>query len=437
MKTFRIGGIHPAPDKITAGKLIVAFAPSGQLRILLSQSIGAPAKPVVKAGDTVLPGMMIAEAGGFVSAPVHSPCAGTVAKIEKIRNTKGLWQEAIIINVDEQADQNVPERPRTPEEIEALTADRLIGIISDAGIVGLGGATFPTRVKLSVPEGKKAEYIIINGAECEPYLTCDDAIMRIHATEIIRGAELLKRASGAEHIIVGIEANKPEAIDAMRQAAAQYAGVDVVKLKMKYPQGSEKQLIDSLTGRRVPPGKLPIDVGCIVDNVATAFAVYEAVYLGKPLTHRVLTVTGPEVADAGNFLVPFGLSLASIIDRAGGLPDDTGKVIAGGPMMGQAVADLDAPNAKGTSGILILPAKMSERKPTGPCIRCAKCVDACCMGLEPYLLMTLAQNALWEEAKKHSAMSCLECGSCSFICPADRPILDFIKLAKSRIKAMK
>ncbi|MBD5200546.1 MAG: electron transport complex subunit RsxC [Bacteroidales bacterium] len=434
MKTFRKGGIHPAADKLTADAPITDVTPTSLIRLMLSQSIGAPAKCIVKPGDTVAPGQMIAEAAGFVSAPVHSPVAGTVKRIESVRNPKGLWQESVVIEIDSDASQQPPSQPRTAKEMNDLSPADIIKEVGEAGIVGLGGATFPTRVKLSVPDGKKADFILLNGAECEPFLTCDDALMRESPEEILKGTLLLMKATSAPKAIVGIEENKPQAIKAMRSAASAYPEISIVVLRKKYPQGSEKQLIEALTGRKVPPGALPIDVGAIVDNVATAFAVWEAIALRRPLTHRIVTVTGPSLTNGGNFRAPFGIPFSDLIEVAGGLPEDTGKVISGGPMMGQAAADLSAPTTKGTGGILILPESMSERKEAGPCIRCANCVSACPMGLEPYLLMLQAQNSLWADTKEHSAMACLECGCCSYICPAHRPLLDYIKLAKTHIR---
>lgn len=436
MKTFRKGGIHPSAEKITAQSATEALAAQGQLRLMLSQAIGAPSKPIVKAGDTVVRGQMIAEAGGFVSAPLHSPVSGTVAKIEKVRNPQGLWQDAITINVaDEQEGDCFT--PRSEAEIQALTPQEIVKIIGEAGIVGLGGATFPTRVKLTPPEGKVPDLIIINGAECEPYLTCDDRLMREEPEEIIGGTELLMRSVGVTRAIVGIEENKPEAIEAMRRAAERKGNIEVVVLKKKYPQGGEKQLIAAVTGREVPMGGLPVDVGCIVDNVATAYAVRQAVALGRPLTERIVTVTGPSVGRPGNFRVPFGTPVLRLIEAAGGLPDDTGKVIAGGPMMGRACCDLDAPTTKGLSGVLILPESMSKRMKVEPCIRCARCVEACPMGLEPYLLARLSMNSRWDDAKGRGAMGCIECGCCSYTCPSGRPLLDMIRYAKIEIRKNK
>ncbi len=433
MKTFRKGGIHPDGSKLTSEAAVIAIQMPAELALPLSQAIGAPSKPLVKAGDTVQRGQMIAEAGGFVGAPVHSPVTGTVKKLDHVHTPQGQWQDAIIITPDTEAQDTDP-APLTAEEAEALTPAEIVKAVGDSGIVGLGGATFPTRVKLSPPEGKVPDTIIINGAECEPYLTCDDRLMRTGAAEIISGTRLIMRSVSVSRAIIGIEENKPQAIAAMRDAAAPYPDIEVVVLKKKYPQGGEKQLIQALTGREVPAGGLPVDVGCIVDNVATAYAVHQAVVMRRPLTCRIVTVTGPSLQRPGNYLAPFGTPLSALIEAAGGLPEDTGKVIAGGPMMGRAVSCLDAPSTKGTSGILVLPQEMSSRRDAGPCIRCGRCVDACPMGLEPYLLMLHAVHSRWDDARSRGVMNCIECGCCSYSCPSSRPILDHIKLAKMNLK---
>lgn len=433
MKTFRKGGIHPDGSKLTSEAAVIAIQMPAELALPLSQAIGAPSKPLVKAGDTVQRGQMIAEAGGFVGAPVHSPVTGTVKKLDRVHTPQGQWQDAIIITPDTEAQDTDP-APLTAEEAEALTPAEIVKAVGDSGIVGLGGATFPTRVKLSPPEGKVPDTIIINGAECEPYLTCDDRLMRTGAAEIISGTRLIMRSVSVSRAIIGIEENKPQAIAAMRDAAAPYSDIEVIVLKKKYPQGGEKQLIQALTGREVPAGGLPVDVGCIVDNVATAYAVHQAVVMRRPLTCRIVTVTGPSLQRPGNYLAPFGTPLSALIEAAGGLPEDTGKVIAGGPMMGRAVSCLDAPSTKGTSGILVLPQEMSSRRDAGPCIRCGRCVDACPMGLEPYLLMLHAVHSRWDDACSRGVMNCIECGCCSYSCPSSRPILDHIKLAKMNLK---
>lgn len=434
MKTFRKGGIHPPEDKITAGKPIVEMPAPAELRIMLSQSIGKPSKPVVKVGQAVVAGEMIAEADGFVSAPVHTPINGIVKKIEPTRTPQGIWQESIVIESREPEEMPETVKPRTDDEVQRISPEDIITIVGDSGIVGLGGATFPTRVKLSVPKGKTAMTVIINGAECEPYLTCDDALMRSNADQIVKGALLIMKATKAKECIVGIEENKPEAIEAMSRAAKPIAGMSVVALKKKYPQGGEKQLIFAITGKAVPAGGLPIDTGCIVNNVATAFAVYDAVYNRRPLTERIVTVTGPSVKNPGNFLVKNGTSLADIIELAGGVPEDTGKIFAGGPMMGRAVSTLDSSATKGLSGLVILPESESERKTVEPCIRCAKCISICPMGLEPYLFMLQADTRMWDSMAEHGVMNCLECGCCSYACPSNRPLVDMIKLGKQMLR---
>ena len=434
MKTFRKGGIHPPESKITAGYPITELPLPSELRIMLSQSIGKPSKPIVKVGQAVAVGEMIAEADGFVSAPVHSPVNGTVKKIEPTRTPQGIWQDSIVISIDTTESDARSTKPRSQDEVNSLSPEEITSIVGDAGIVGLGGATFPTRVKLSVPKGKVATTVIINGAECEPCLTCDDALMRSQADKIVRGAILIMKATRARECVIGIEENKPEAIEALTKAIRAVANMSVVTLMKKYPQGGEKQLIYAVTGKTVPAGGLPIDTGCIVDNVATAYAVYDAVYNRRPLTERIVTVTGPSITNPGNFLVKNGTPLSDIISFAGGLPDDTGKIIAGGPMMGRAVSTLDATATKGLSGIVVMPESESHRKPVEPCIRCSKCISVCPMGLEPYLFMLQADAAMWEAMGEHGVMNCLECGCCSYACPANRPLVDMIKLGKQQLR---
>lgn len=436
-KTFRKGGIHPPENKITAGYPIQEIPIPSELTLTLSQCIGAPSKPIVKAGDKVLRGQMVAEAGGFMGAPIHSPVKGTVKKVEPARTPQGLWQNSIIITPDEENPLEEDFSPRTPEEINTLTPVEIIRIVSQAGIVGQGGAAFPTHVKLTVPLGKKIDTVLINGAECEPYLTCDDALMRTESDKIISGALLIKKATSAARIIIGIEKNKPEAIKKIKEASASYPEVTVVALKKKYPQGSEKQLIQALTKKVVPAGTLPIDCNCIVDNVATAFTIYEAVYYRRPLIERIVTVSGKQLTAPGNFKVLNGTPIINLLDASGGLPSDSGKVIAGGPMMGRAVSHLEAGTSKGLSGVVVLPLSQSLRKKVGPCIRCSACVSACPMGLEPYLYMQQAENRFWDEMKSHGVMNCIECGCCSYSCPASRPLLDFIRLGKSVLRSKK
>lgn len=442
LKRFKKGGVHPDPMKITDDKPIKPTPAPGEVTLLLGQHIGAPAKCIVKPNDLVEAGQMIAEAAGFVSAPVHTPISGKVKKIDIVRDAQGLWKEAVIIEAQELADGerhkeiNFDDRKplRSDSEIAALTSKEIIDIVGDAGIVGLGGAAFPTRVKLSIPPGKKAEVFIVNGAECEPYLTCDDALMKKYAKEIIAGLRYMMKAVGATKAIIGIEANKEEAINILSNLLMIDNDIEVVPLRTAYPQGGEKQLIQAVTGKVVPAGGLPIDVGAVVDNVATVFAVYRAVRYGEPLMKRVVTVTGVDLPGGGNFIAANGMKASELIGHAGGIPENTGKIIGGGPMMGRAISQPDAPLTKGSGGILLMPESASKRSKPQPCIRCCKCVDACPMSLEPYLLQILGEYAMTEEAKGAGVLNCMECGCCSYVCPSCRPIVDYIRLSKLQIR---
>jgi len=429
--SFKTGGIHPPQSKLTAGAPITDIDLPRKVELLLSQHIGAPAIPAVNKGDKVCRGQLVARAGSKVSAPIHTPISGTVTKIGKTTDAAGLPADAITIEATDDdhfadlrscADRTV--RHISPDD---YTAGEIINLIADAGIVGLGGATFPTHVKLSPPPGMKAELLIINGAECEPYLTCDDALMRTSPREVIIGTRLLMKAAGVSRAIVGIEANKPEAIAAMSGFAGN--GVEIMPLRVKYPQGGEKQLIQTITGREVPPGALPVAVGTVVQNVATAYAVWNAAATGQPLIERLVTVTGPAAAKPGNYCVPLGTPLKAIIGDS-----SPAKIILGGPMMGKAIVNPDAPTTKGVSGILLLDKASAARRTPGACIRCGECVRACPMGLEPFRLSTLSRFGLTDEAAGEGIMNCVECGSCSYVCPAARPILDFIRLGKARLR---
>ena len=438
LHTFRKGGVHPPESKLTASGTIIPVELPREVVITFAQHIGAPAKCELKKGDHVNRGDLVAAAGGFVSANVHASISGTVTKVDKYKTAFGLPVDTVTITATDEDHQNdldaiAAVKPlRTDEEIAALDSKALVSIIDAAGIVGLGGATFPTKVKLSPPPGSKAEVLIINAVECEPYLTNDHALMLQHPDEIIAGVQLLMKAAGVNRAIIGIEANKGNAIELLTSKAASDSRIEVMGLKVKYPQGGEKQLIDATIGKEVPSGALPIATGAIVQNVATAYAVYEAVKFGKPLIDRVVTITGPSVAKPGNYLAAIGTNLKELIDVAG-VPADTGKIILGGPMMGKSVVQIDAPTVKGTSGILMLPEKEAVRRKVEPCIRCASCVSACPMGLEPYLISTLSRLGRWEEVEEAKVMNCIECGCCSFICPSTRPILDFIRLGKTTV----
>lgn len=430
-----MGGIHPDDAKLSAGSPIRQLPIPKEVKVPLGQHIGAPAQPVVAVGDVVKVGQLLALATGFVSANVHSPVSGKVKKIEDFTDANGYAKRGITIAVD--GDEWVDTIDRSPEvrrEVSMAPAD-IIKRIQEMGIVGMGGATFPAHVKLSLPPGKKCDALIINGVECEPYLTSDHRLMLEHGEEVLVGVKILMSALGVDKAYIGIENNKPDAIANLTELAKGFEGVVVQPLKLRYPQGGEKQLIDALIGRQVPSGRLPIDVGAVVQNVGTAFAIYEAVQKNKPLVERVVCVTGKTLSQPGNFLVRIGTPVESLIEAAGGMPDDCGKVIGGGPMMGRAYARLDVPVVKGTSGITLLSVADARRKPVQSCIRCAKCVGVCPMGLEPYLLLSLGKAARLDDLRAERVMDCIECGSCVFTCPSNRPLLDYIRLGKSGVGA--
>ena len=403
----------------------------------MGQHIGAPAKAIVQKGDKVKVGQMIAEAGGFVSAPIFSSVSGTVQKIDTIIEASGYKKPAVFITVEGDEWEESIDRSTdlvTLADRPELTSKDIIDKIQKAGIVGMGGACFPCHVKLMPPPGSKPEWVIINAVECEPYLTADHRLMLEHADEIIVGLTLLMKAVDVKKGFIGIENNKPDAIALMQEKAKAYPGIEIVPLKVKYPQGGEKQLIDAVVGRQVPaPPALPVSVGAIIQNVGTAFAVYEAVMKNKPLFERIVTVTGKSLAHPSNFLTRMGTPMSQLIDACGGLPEDTGKVIGGGPMMGKALLNTDVPICKGSSGVLIMNEKEAKRGEVENCIRCGKCVGACPMGLEPYLLSQCAEQQMWERLEKEDVVSCIECGSCQFTCPANRPLLDYIRLGKSTV----
>jgi electron transport complex protein RnfC len=437
MKTFHIGGVHPAENKLSAGSPIREAALPKQAVFSMFQHIGAPAKPVVQKGDVVKVGTLLAEAGGFVSAPVYSSVSGKVNKIDAVIDASGTRRMAVIVDVEgddwEESIDRSKDLIRLSDRPD-LDSKTIVEKIKNAGIVGLGGATFPCHVKLTPPPGSKAECVIINAVECEPYLTADHRLMLEHADEILVGVDLIMKAVNVTKGYIGIENNKPDAIKLMTEKASQYPNIEVVPLKVKYPQGGEKQLIDAVIGRQVPaPPAIPISVGAVVQNVGTAFAIYEAVMKNKPLIDRIITVTGKSVKNPSNLLARLGTPFQQLIDECGGLPEDTGKIIGGGPMMGKALLSLDVPMTKGSSGLLIMNEKEARRSEPQPCIRCAKCVSACPMGLEPFLLSKASAMEDWEMAEKNDVVSCIECGSCQFTCPSKRPLLDMIRLGKTTV----
>ena len=437
MKTFRMGGVHPEENKISTNAAIEQMPLPKQVAVLMNQHLGAPATPIVAKGDKVKVGQLIAEAQAFMCANIHSPVSGTVNKIDVCKDMVGLPKTAIYIDVEgDEWMESIDRTPNIKRECN-LEPKEIVAKLKEMGIVGLGGATFPAHIKYSVPEGKKAEYLIINAAECEPYLTSDHRVMMEHAEEICIGVSILRKALGVPNAYIGIESNKPEPIRVMTEAAKQFEGIIVEPLVVKYPQGAEKQLINSITGRKVPSGKLPIDVGCVVSNIGTTFAVYEAIQKNKPLIENILTVTGKKLPSQHNYQCRIGITYNDIIKHAlGELPANTGKVISGGTMMGKAISNLDAPTTKGASSVLVMDESESRRGPESNCIRCGKCINACPMGLEPYLFSALVKNNRIEEAKEHNILDCIECGCCFFSCPANKPLTDEIRLGKNKVRAM-
>lgn len=434
LKTFSMGGVHPEENKITA-EVATVVAPLPQQAIFpLSQHIGAPAKPVVNRGDKVKVGTLIAEANGFVSAPIYSSVSGTVLKVDTAIDATGYRKPAIYINVEGDEWEESIDRSETLETLDKhpeLTPEEIVNRIKVAGVTGMGGAGFPTFIKLCPPPTAKAECVILNGVECEPYITSDYRLMMEHADEILVGLDLLMKGAKVERGYIGIEDNKPEAIKLFEQKTANDPRIEIVALAKKYPQGGEKQLVDAVINRQVPaPPAIPVNVGAIVQNVGTAYAVYQAVMKNKPLFERYTTVTGKQLKNPGNFLVRMGTPMRELIDLCGGMPEGDNKVLAGGPMMGKSVVSTDVTVCKGTNSITILTEADAHRKAAQPCIRCGKCVSACPMGLEPYLLATLSSFKEWERLEAEQVTSCISCGSCQFTCPSHRPILDNILQGK-------
>ena len=436
-KTFRIGGVHPEENKLTHEAATQVAALPVQAVFPLSQHIGAPAKPVVAKGDKVKVGTLLAEAGGFVSAPIYSSVSGTVFKIDEAIDATGYRKPAIIVKVEGDEWEESIDRSDKLETLAGhpeLTPEEIVERVKRAGITGMGGAGFPTFIKLCPPPTAKAECVIINAVECEPYITADFRLMMEHADEILVGLELLMKAVKVSKGYIGIEDNKPAAIALFEQKTAGRADIEIVALAKKYPQGGEKQLVDAVTGRQVPaPPAIPVNVGAVVQNVGTAYAVYQAVMKNKPLFERYTTVTGKRLKSPGNFLVRMGTPMSQLIDACGGLPEGDNKILAGGPMMGKALTSTEVPICKGTNAVTVLTDDDARRKEPQPCIRCAKCVSACPMGLEPYLLATCSSLKNWEKVEQEDIVSCIECGSCQFTCPAHRPLLDNIRLGKATV----
>ncbi|WBW97158.1 electron transport complex subunit RsxC [Oceanirhabdus sp. W0125-5] len=431
--TFKRGIHPPHGKKLSEDKNIETLLPKGDLVFPMSQHIGAPCEPLVKKGDRVLVGQKIGEATAFVSAPIHSSVSGIVKNVIPMPHSNGTKVMSVIIENDntyEEVDTMLPN-----ENYESMSKEELVKIIKEAGIVGMGGACFPTHIKLTPPEDMKIDSILINAAECEPYLTCDYRMMLEKPSEIITGLKIILKMFPGVKGYIGIEDNKPKAIQAMKEAAKGIDNIEIKTVKTKYPQGAEKQLIYAITGREVPSGKLPAAAGCVVQNIDTVYEIYNAVVNGRPLMERVVTVTGEAVKDPKNFRVKFGTSMTELIEAAGGFKEDPVKVISGGPMMGTTLSSLDVPAIKGTSGILCLTKKQAVLPEESNCIRCGKCVDACPMFLIPSKLNSLVLRNEYEDFEKNHGMDCIECGCCSFACPAKRHLTQTCRQGKRTIIA--
>jgi len=434
LKTFSIGGIHPDKHKITTASPIQDAGLPEIVYIPVKQHIGAPAKILVQKGDKVKVGTHIADADGIVSADVHSSVSGEVVKIEAVEGGIGYLEDMITIKVEgDEFEETINLSNDVNREIP-YTAEEIINKIREAGIVGMGGAGYPTPIKTSIPEDKKVDTLIVNGIECEPFLTADDRLMVEKAEQIVIGAKIINKALGIQNAIIAIDENKPKAIEIISKITKTYVGVNVQVCATKYPQGGEKQLITAITGREVPSGKLPYDAGCLVQNVGTVFAVYEAIMKNKPLYERVVTISGDTCLHPANYMVRIGTPASFLIEQAGGLTPETTQVIFGGPMMGISALNLNAPITKTTSGILLLSDAVAGKSPETDCIRCGKCVDACPIGLQPYLISNLVQNNQIDELKNCHVLDCIECGCCAYICPAHIPLLDYCKLAKMELR---
>lgn len=436
LKTFPKGGIHPPENKLTSAKTIKKMPVPKMVYVPISQHIGIPAEIVVNVKDKVDIGQVIAKSGGFVSSSVHSPVAGVVTKLDKIIDTSGYKKQCIVIRTDAKNESNFEEIEYPLKKDIALEPKEILQKINDSGIVGLGGATFPSHVKLSVKEGTVLDHLIINGVECEPYLTADHRLMLEKAEEILVGIKILMHALHIDKAIIGIENNKKDAIDIFKKLTSNDHGIKVAALQVKYPQGGEKQLVRAILNREVPKNGLPLDVGVIVHNVGTIFAIYQAIQHNKPLTERVVTITGKKLENASNYWVKIGTPISDLVKEVGGLPDCTRKIVNGGPMMGKAIKNLDVPVTKGTSGILVISEDEASRGEPKNCIRCGECVYVCPMGLEPHLLMNLSEKGLYEKASSEDIMTCIECGSCSYVCPSHRPLLDYIRFGKHIVKKL-
>ncbi len=431
LSTFR-GGIHPPHEKkYTEHNPTKRAENPGFVYIPLQQHIGAPCACLVKVGDYVKVGQKLGEPQGFVSAPVHSSVSGTVKGIKEMPSPMGAKTMCVVVENDFKDEKH--ESVKSRGTLESLKPEEIVEIIKESGIVGMGGATFPTHVKLSPPKEKKIDVVILNGAECEPYLTADHRLMLEQPGEVIYGLKALMKALGVKTGYIGIEDNKPDAIEIMQKAASGEEGIEIVPLKTKYPQGAEKQLIYACTKREVPSGGLPMDVGAVVNNVGTAAQIAVSIKTGMPLIERITTVTGSTIADPQNLIIKIGTLYSEIVNQCGGFKEEPGKIISGGPMMGLAQSTLEQPVIKGTSGILCLNKQEASLPEPENCIRCGKCVEICPAFLQPIYMSAYSLKYDFEKAEEYRALDCIECGSCSFICPSKRPLLQSIRVAKKEI----
>jgi len=433
-KTFH-GGVHPKEYKeLTEHLAFELFPLPDQIILPLAQHLGKEAKTLVKKGEEVKAGQMIAQAEGFVSAPVHTSVAGKVMSVGKEQTSSGFPKDAIVIKRNGTIEsEKILLEPLNPETI---TAEEIRERVALAGIVGQGGAAFPTSVKLNPPKDKVIDVVILNGCECEPYLTRDYRFMIERPDDLISGLKLIMKALGVKRGVIGIENNKPEAIELLSNKAKYEQGIEVVSLKTKYPQGAEKMLIKAVTGKEVSPGKLPMDVGAVIQNIGTAIAVHDAIVKGEVLITAALTVSGKGIKNPKNLIVPVGTAIQDVIDYCGGVTDDAVKIIVGGPMMGVAQFDLKAPVMKATSGILVLTKDEVAENPETPCLKCGQCVGACPLNLMPTKLARYTQLNRYEDAEGADITVCMECGTCSYTCPANIPLVQWIRLGKQKVLQM-
>lgn len=432
IRTFR-HGVHPEERKeLTSGRLIERMPFPDEVVLPLSQHLGGPSRPIVKPGETVYRGQVIAEASGFVSVPLHASLTGRVRSVEKRPHPSGRLEDAVVIERDPASPQTLYDERVI--EWEQREPRELLDIIQRGGFVGLGGAAFPTHVKLVVPEGKRVQFFLVNGCECEPYLTSDHRVMLEWADSIFLGVQVVQRILGAERTYIGVEINKWDAIKALAARTPPGLSCELVPLETKYPQGAEKMLISAVIRREVPSGRLPIDVHVVVSNVGTIAGIGDLFAHGQPLIERVVTVTGPGVRRPSTLLVPVGTELAQVLDHCGGLTEDARQVLYGGPMMGAPQYQLGVPILKGTSGVVALTEAEVLSRREYPCIRCAACVEACPVFLNPSLLGSLARSGRYDEMLPNHLMDCMECGSCSYVCPSNIPLVQRFRVAKALLR---